>query len=112
VTAAEECHDGQRLRRITYVGGGRRAEGVAAIGRSLEHVNLAWAAASWIARLPIVLPILQLVTDAAGGGPRSLADPAPAPTAEAAGKLGYGRAAPWRAAHRSASISVERPMRE
>jgi protein-S-isoprenylcysteine O-methyltransferase Ste14 len=68
VEAAEACPD--RLTRITYVGDGQRAVGVAAIGRSLEHVNLAWAAASWIARLPVVLPILQLVADAAGGEAR------------------------------------------
>ena len=61
------------LRRITYLCGTQRAAGIAAIGRSLEHVNLAWATASWIARLPMVEPVLQLITDAVGGGPRPLA---------------------------------------
>jgi protein-S-isoprenylcysteine O-methyltransferase Ste14 len=73
VEAAEGCPD--PLSRITYVRGDHRSVGVAAIGRSLEHVNLAWAIGSWIARLPVVRPILQLVTDAVGGEPR------PVPTA-------------------------------
>ncbi|MEA2825852.1 MAG: hypothetical protein QOG43_291 [Actinomycetota bacterium] len=71
VAAAEQSRD--PLRRITYQGGdGRRESGVGAIGRSLEHVNLAWATASWIARLPVLQPFLQLVTDAVGGGPRDV----------------------------------------
>jgi protein-S-isoprenylcysteine O-methyltransferase Ste14 len=74
VEAAETC-GGEPLGRITYVrDGAHREAGVAAVARSLEHVNLAWALAGWIARLPVVRPILQLVTDAAGGGPRTLAD--------------------------------------
>lgn len=71
VAAAERSET--PLRRITYVGAdGRRESGIGAIGRSLEHVNLAWATASWIGRLPVVLPLLQLVTDAVGGGPRDV----------------------------------------
>jgi protein-S-isoprenylcysteine O-methyltransferase Ste14 len=61
------------LRRITYERGGTRATGIAAVGRSLEHVNLAWAAASWTGRLPVIQQVLQLVTDAVGGGPRAIA---------------------------------------
>lgn len=64
------------LRRITYAVGASTASGVAAIGRSLEHVNLAWAAASWMARLPVIEQVLQLVTDAVGGGPRAVPCPA------------------------------------
>jgi protein-S-isoprenylcysteine O-methyltransferase Ste14 len=71
VESAERCQE--PLRRITYLCGTQRAAGVAAIGRSLEHVNLAWATASWIARLPVVEPVLQLITDAVGGGPGPLA---------------------------------------
>ncbi len=71
IGAAEEC--GEVLRRITYVGpDGARETGIGAVGRSLEHVNLAWATASWIARLPVVQPFLQLVTDAVGGGAREV----------------------------------------
>lgn len=68
VRPAEQCPT--RLQRITYQRGTVRVDGVAAIGRSLEHVNLAWAVASWIGRLPVLVQLLQLVTDAVGGGPR------------------------------------------
>jgi protein-S-isoprenylcysteine O-methyltransferase Ste14 len=57
------------LPRITYERRGRRDTGIAAIGRSLEHVNLAWAAASWIGRLPGVVQLLQLVSDVVVGTP-------------------------------------------
>ena len=73
VQAAE--HSPEPLVRITYVRDGRRESGIGAIGRSLEHVNLAWAAASWIVRLPVVQPVLQLVTDVVGGGPRPVPSP-------------------------------------
>ena len=71
VAAAESFPE--PLRRITYVRRAHRADGLAAVGRSLEHVNLAWATGSWLVRLPVVEPVLQLVTDAVGGGPRDLA---------------------------------------
>lgn len=71
VESAERCQE--PLRRITYVCGTQKAAGIAAVGRSLEHVNLAWSTASWIARLPVVEQLLQLITDAVGGGPRPLA---------------------------------------
>jgi protein-S-isoprenylcysteine O-methyltransferase Ste14 len=62
------------LTRVTYRSAAVGTEdGLAALGRSLEHSNLGWAVASWIVRLPLVLPVLQLVTDAVGGGPRRLA---------------------------------------
>lgn len=70
VVPAEESP--QPLERITYRSGDHTSVGVAAIGRSLEHVNLAWAAASWIARLPGVEQMLQLITDAIGGEPRAV----------------------------------------
>lgn len=70
VQPAEECTE--PLRRIRYQRGDQRSEGVAAIARSLEHVNLGWAAASWMARLPGVQQVLQLITDAVGGEPRSI----------------------------------------
>ena len=70
VRPAEQCP--WPLQRVTYERAGRRATGVAAIGRSLEHVNLAWACLSWIGRLPVVDQVLQLVTDAVGGDPRSV----------------------------------------
>jgi len=70
VRPAEHCPF--PLQRITYQGSDERATGIAAIGRSLEHVNLAWAAVSWMGRLPGIQQILQLITDAVGAGPRSI----------------------------------------
>ena len=67
VRPAEQCP--LPLRRVTYDRGGRQDTGVAAIGRSLEHVNLAWAAASWTARLPGVGHFLQLISDVVIGTP-------------------------------------------
>jgi protein-S-isoprenylcysteine O-methyltransferase Ste14 len=67
VRPAEQCP--VPLRRIAYDRGGRRDTGIAAIGRSLEHVSLAWAAASWTARLPGVVHFLQLISDAVVGTP-------------------------------------------
>lgn len=65
-------HSDVPLSRITYRCGDHRAIGVAAVARSLEHANLGWAVAGWMARLPGIEQILQLVTDAVGGGPRTL----------------------------------------
>ena len=72
---AELCAPG--IRRITYRCGGASAVGLAAIGRSLEHVHLAWATVSWTGRLPGLQQILQLITDAVGGGPRPVGRPGP-----------------------------------
>jgi protein-S-isoprenylcysteine O-methyltransferase Ste14 len=72
IAAAEDAPD--EMTRITYRSHGVGTEtGLAAIGRTLEHVNLAWAIASWIVRLPLIRPLLQLVADAVGAGPRHLA---------------------------------------
>jgi hypothetical protein len=49
--------------------------GVRALGRALEHVNLAFAFIGWTIRLPVVGEFVQLVTDAVGGGPRELGRP-------------------------------------
>ena len=59
------------LTRITYDPGDGSAEsvGVAALGRALEHVNLAWALAGMFVRLPGVCSLLQVAADASGGGP-------------------------------------------
>ena len=68
VRPAERCPF--PLDRITYQRGGERESGLAAIGRSLEHVNLGWAAVSWVGRLPGLQQVLQLIADALGFGPR------------------------------------------
>ena len=62
------------LERLTYVAGdGTPAEdGVAALARALEHVNLAWALVGFAIRLPLVRPFLQLVADAVGAGPQPI----------------------------------------
>jgi protein-S-isoprenylcysteine O-methyltransferase Ste14 len=71
IAAAELSPD--ELTRITYRADGVGTEtGLAAIGRSLEHVNLAWSISSWIIRLPLIQPVLQLVADAVGADPRHL----------------------------------------
>ncbi len=71
IAAAEASSD--EMTRITYRMDGVGTEtGLAAVGRSVEHVNLAWATGSWIVRLPLVRPLLQLVADAGGAGPRRL----------------------------------------
>lgn len=80
VRAAETCPF--PLERITYVRAEAAEVGLAAVGRSLEHVNLAWAAASWIARLPVIDQVLQLIADAVGFGPRSIGQPSVRPVSE------------------------------
>ncbi len=63
-------------RRLTYVGtDGAVDRGVRALGRALEHVNLALAFLGWTIRLPVVGEFVQLLTDAVGGGPRELPRP-------------------------------------
>jgi protein-S-isoprenylcysteine O-methyltransferase Ste14 len=72
IEAAESAPE--ELMRITYQADRIGTEtGLAAIGRSIEHINLAWAVASWCIRLPLIRPILQLVADAVGAGPQRLA---------------------------------------
>jgi protein-S-isoprenylcysteine O-methyltransferase Ste14 len=60
------------LTRITYRSGAIAETGVAAIGRGLEHAHLAWAIVSWIARLPGLEKVLQLIADVVSGGPRAV----------------------------------------
>ena len=69
---AAEYHPSRSLTRITYDPGDGSAEsvGVAALGRALEHVNLGWALAGMFVRLPGVCSLLQVLTDASGGGPK------------------------------------------
>jgi hypothetical protein len=72
ILAAEDCDTA--LTRITYRAAAVGSErGLAALGHSLEHSNLGWAMVSWIVRLPLIEPVLQMVADAVGAGPRRLA---------------------------------------
>jgi protein-S-isoprenylcysteine O-methyltransferase Ste14 len=70
-----ESHPSRDLTRITYdPGDGTRDEqGVAAVARALEHINLAWAMTGMIARLPVVNFVIQAFVDASGGGPQRVA---------------------------------------
>jgi protein-S-isoprenylcysteine O-methyltransferase Ste14 len=81
IIAAAEDHPRGGLRRITYeaVDGSYSASGTGAIARALEHTHLGWAFAGFAIRLPIVSPLIQLIADASGAGPRPIRDRA-APT--------------------------------
>jgi protein-S-isoprenylcysteine O-methyltransferase Ste14 len=71
--APAESHPNRDLRRITYelVGApDSTEEGVAAIARAVEHINFAWAMVGFLARLPVVGGILQLLADVSGGEER------------------------------------------
>ncbi|GAA1564052.1 hypothetical protein GCM10009789_16530 [Kribbella sancticallisti] len=71
LSAAEDTVAG--LRRALYVGpDGLQASGVAAVARGLEHSGPGWAYLGWLIRLPLVRPLLQLLLDGMGGGPRQL----------------------------------------
>jgi protein-S-isoprenylcysteine O-methyltransferase Ste14 len=71
IRPAEESS--QSLRRVRYEGhDGYRADGVAALARALEHVNLGWASVGWCLRLPVLDRVLQSIVDNLGGGPREI----------------------------------------
>lgn len=53
--------------------------GVAAFARSLERTTLVWAWLGWCIRLPGFAPVLQLIADACGLGPRDLTSRPAAP---------------------------------
>jgi hypothetical protein len=52
--------------------GGLPVDGVRAMGRALEHLNLGWAMAGFSLRLPGIWQSAQLLMDASGLGPRTL----------------------------------------
>ena len=60
------------IRRMRYeAGDGSYAvEGVRAMGRALEHIDLGWALCGAALRLPGVWWVVQMVMDASGLGPR------------------------------------------
>lgn len=68
--SSAENHPTQTLTRITYQQGRYSVTGVRAIGRALEHTNLAWAILGALIRLPLVSHSIQLLVDASGGEPR------------------------------------------
>ncbi len=64
VSAAQ--HPGAPLARMRYGTGDGSSEddGILALARALEHVNLAWAFCGWMMRLPGVSWLAQLLADA------------------------------------------------
>ena len=69
-----ETHPTRALERITYApaDGTREVSGVEAVARALEHIHLGWAFLSFLIRMPLVRPFVQLLVDASGGEPRAL----------------------------------------
>jgi protein-S-isoprenylcysteine O-methyltransferase Ste14 len=65
------------IERITYdpSDGSPSVSGIRAVGRALEHMNLAWALAGIALRLPGVWQLVQLIMDVSGFGPRVLPNP-------------------------------------
>ncbi|HEV3140256.1 MAG TPA: hypothetical protein VGY57_07060, partial [Vicinamibacterales bacterium] len=62
------------LRRVTYESGdGYSASGIEAIARALEHTHLFWMFVACALRLPIVNALVQLLADASGAEPRTIA---------------------------------------
>ena len=72
-----ESHPSRALMRITYefAGGAGTASGMEAVARALEHVHLGWASLGFVLRLPMVLPVVQLLADASGAEPRAVGRP-------------------------------------
>lgn len=71
-------YPGPALERITYDpgDGSPHQHGVAAVARALEHLSLGWALVGMLARVPVLVNVLQFLTDASGGAPRSTNHPA------------------------------------
>ncbi len=69
---AAEDHPTRDLYRMTYdpMDNTEPDEGIAAFARGLEHLNLAWAFAGALLRLPVIRPLAQLLLDASGLGPQ------------------------------------------
>ncbi|MCA8924112.1 MAG: DUF393 domain-containing protein [Planctomycetes bacterium] len=64
-------HPSRDLARVTYAAddGLLEAEGLIAVLRVLEHVNLLWAYLSWLLRLPGISHVARVLSDVASGGP-------------------------------------------
>jgi hypothetical protein len=71
IVAAETLPYGS-IRRMRYVpeDGSSSIEGVRAMGRALEHLNLGWAITGIVLRLPGIWQFVQVMMDASGLGPR------------------------------------------
>ena len=69
IVPAEE-HPTRDLYRITYECDGEEVDGIAAVGRALEHINFAWAMVGFFMQLPIVRQALQVLSDGTIAGPQ------------------------------------------
>lgn len=68
-----EQHPTRDLFRITYNDGNHEEEGMAAIGRALEHLNAGWALVGFFFRLPVITNLLQIICDEIVAAPRRVA---------------------------------------
>jgi len=68
IVAAED-HPRRSLERMTYESAAVEDEGLSALGRALEHVNLGCALLGMALRLPGVNAALQVILDVSGGEP-------------------------------------------
>jgi hypothetical protein len=50
-----------------------RASGVEAFARAIEHIHFGWALLAFVVRLPLVRSLVQLLADASGAEPRTIA---------------------------------------
>lgn len=59
-------HFPNTLTRITYraAGGQLEVQGIHAIARAFDHLNLAWAFCGWMLRLPLIAWVAELITKA------------------------------------------------
>jgi protein-S-isoprenylcysteine O-methyltransferase Ste14 len=60
------AHSPSALTRITYRAAGDHCEiqGIRAIARAFDHLNLAWAFCGWMLRLPLIAWVAELITEA------------------------------------------------
>lgn len=70
-------YPGAALERVTYDPGDGSVHqgGVAAVACALEHLSLGWALVGMLARIPVLVNVLQFLTDASGGEPRATDHP-------------------------------------
>lgn len=71
VLAAETAPEPLRRARYEHPAG-IADDGVRAVARAVEHTGLVGAYLGWLVRLPVLAGLLQLLVDAAGGGPRTV----------------------------------------
>ena len=76
IVAAEE-HPRRTLFRMTYdpQDGTAEEDGIAALGRALEHIHLGWALVGWTIRIPLMKHFIQMTADAVGAAPAALHQP-------------------------------------